>query len=70
MERSDDKVSLMSIEIETWKAPDGAVKHDFLFNRILIAPYEDRDGWELNVMFVNGTLYLEEHATEERLAER
>ena len=42
----------------------------FLFNRILIAPYENRDGWELNVMFVNGTLYFEEHATEERLAER
>ena len=42
----------------------------FPFNRILIAPYEDRDGWELNVMFVNGTLYFEEHATEERLAER
>ena len=41
-----------------------------LFNRILIAPYENRDGWELNVMFINGTLYLEEHATEERLAER
>ena len=42
----------------------------YLFNRILIAPYEKRDGWELNVMLVNGTLYFEEHATEERLAER
>jgi len=38
--------------------------------KILIAPYENRDGWELNAMFVNGTLYFEEHATEERLAER
>jgi hypothetical protein len=38
-----------------------------LLIRILIAPYENRDGWELNVMSVNGTLYFEEHA---RLAER
>ena len=37
------------------------------FNRILTAPYEDRDGWELNVMSVNGTLYFEEHLTDERL---
>jgi len=44
--------------------------YNFFFNRILIAPYENRNGWELNVMSVNGTLYFEEHATEERLAER
>ncbi|PPR03902.1 hypothetical protein CVT24_008094 [Panaeolus cyanescens] len=37
---------------------------------ILTAPYENRDSWELNVMHVNGTLYLEEHVSDERLAEK
>ena len=32
--------------------------------RILTAPYEDRDGWEMNVMLLSGTLYLEEHSSE------
>ncbi|KAG6369347.1 RAI1-domain-containing protein [Boletus reticuloceps] len=35
--------------------------------RILIAPYEERDGWELNVMRVGGTLYFEEHLSEAKL---
>jgi hypothetical protein len=68
MEGCHDKVSPMSIEFG--KLLTMLSITTFLFNRILIAPYENRDGWELNVMFVNGTLYLEEHATEERLAER
>lgn len=38
--------------------------------RILAAPYEEREGWDLNVMFMNGTLYLEEHLTEARLKEK
>jgi hypothetical protein len=70
MEGCHDKVSPMSIEIETGEFLMVLSITISLFNRILIAPYENRDGWELNVMFVNGTLYLEEHATEERLAER
>lgn len=41
-----------------------------LWERILTAPYEERDGWELNIMFVNGVLYLEEHLTEARLQEK
>ncbi|KAH7102787.1 RAI1 like PD-XK nuclease-domain-containing protein [Auriculariales sp. MPI-PUGE-AT-0066] len=39
-----------------------------VMTKILAAPYEDRDGWNLNVMSVNDTLYLEEHLTEEKLA--
>lgn len=38
--------------------------------RVLTAPYEERDGWELNIMCVNGVLYLEEHLTEARLQEK
>ena len=37
---------------------------------MLAAPYEEREGWDLNVMFVNGTLYLEEHLTKARLKEK
>jgi len=38
--------------------------------RFLIAPYESRDEWELNAMMVGGTLYLEEHATAEQIAQK
>ncbi|KAG5636955.1 hypothetical protein H0H81_006303 [Sphagnurus paluster] len=45
---------------------------DALFDRvrILTSPYEEREGWDLNVMFVNGTMYFEEHLSEERLKEK
>ena len=36
----------------------------------MTSPYEERDGWELNVMFRNGTLYFEEHSSEEKLVEK
>lgn len=29
-----------------------------------------RDGWELNVMRVNGTMYFEEHLSTEKLKEK
>ena len=40
--------------------------------RILTAPYEDSNGgvWDLNVMDVDGTLYLEEHTNDAKLAEK
>ncbi|PPQ81014.1 hypothetical protein CVT25_014522 [Psilocybe cyanescens] len=41
-----------------------------VMTKILTVPYENRDAWELNVMLVNGTLYLEEHLTEDRLREK
>jgi RAT1-interacting protein len=47
------------------KADEGLV-----VERILTCPYEERDSWEMNVMKVNGTLYFEEHQSDERLVER
>jgi len=41
-----------------------------VMTKILTAPYEERDGWELNVMRVEDTLYLEEHLTDVKLAEK
>ena len=38
--------------------------------RILNAPYEDRDSCVLNAMLVDGTLYLEEHSPDAKLAEK
>lgn len=38
--------------------------------KILIAPYEERDKWELNVMRLGDTIYLEEHATDQALAQK
>jgi RAT1-interacting protein len=38
--------------------------------RILTAPYEDRDGWDLNLMFVNDTMFFEEHVSEDKLKEK
>ncbi|KAG2018182.1 hypothetical protein CC2G_007632 [Coprinopsis cinerea AmutBmut pab1-1] len=51
--------------------PDnGVVCWRGIMTKILTAPYEDRDGWDLNVMFVNGVLYFEEHLTEKKLQEK
>ncbi|KAF8839526.1 RAI1-domain-containing protein [Paxillus ammoniavirescens] len=41
-----------------------------IMTKILIAPYEERDGWELNVMRVGETFYLEEHLTDAKLQEK
>ncbi|KLO11415.1 RAI1-domain-containing protein [Schizopora paradoxa] len=41
-----------------------------VMTKILTAPYEDRDGWELNVMNVADALYFEEHTTEGKLKEK
>lgn len=38
--------------------------------RILTAPYEERDGWELNVMLLDETLYFEEHISNEKMQEK
>jgi RAT1-interacting protein len=37
---------------------------------MLTAPYEERDVWELNVMCVDGTMYFEEHLSDEKLKEK
>ncbi|KAJ6464992.1 RAI1-domain-containing protein [Mycena sanguinolenta] len=41
-----------------------------VLTRILTAPYEERDGWDMNVMRANDVLYFEEHLTEEKLREK
>ena len=38
--------------------------------RLVTAPYEERDGWSLNAMLVNGMIYIEEHLTETQLLEK
>jgi RAT1-interacting protein len=38
--------------------------------RILTAVYEDRDGWELNVMCANGTMFFEEYLSTAKLLEK
>ncbi|KAJ6507959.1 RAI1-domain-containing protein [Mycena vitilis] len=48
----------------------GAVAWRGVLTRILTAPYEERDGWALNVMCVDGTLYFEEHLDDARLREK
>ncbi|KAF4571259.1 decapping endonuclease targeting mRNA [Pleurotus pulmonarius] len=45
----------------------GVVSWRGVMTKILTAPYEERDGWELNVMLVGGTMYFEEHLSEEKL---
>jgi RAT1-interacting protein len=45
-------------------------KADGEVERILTAPYEERDGWEMNIMCVDGVLYFEEHLDEARLREK
>ena len=65
MERRNDKVSyscVLRLQLNNYCLSAGA--------RILTAPYEDRDGCILNAMLVNGTLYLEEHLTDAKLAEK
>lgn len=35
-----------------------------------MAPYDETDSWELNVMLVNGTFYLEEHLSHAKLRDK
>ncbi|TDL20754.1 RAI1-domain-containing protein [Rickenella mellea] len=59
--RDEVKMDLSRAGIVSWRG---------VVTKILTAPYEERDGWELNVMSVNGTIYLEEHLSEEKLKEK
>ncbi|TCD63733.1 Protein rai1 [Steccherinum ochraceum] len=53
-----------------WLSTIGVVSWRGVMTKILTAPYEERDGWDLNVMLVNGTLYFEEHSSDARLVDR
>ncbi|KAI0643610.1 RAI1-domain-containing protein [Trametes meyenii] len=52
---------LKDISVVTWRG---------IMTKILTAPYEERDCCELNVMYMNGTLYIEEHLSDARLQEK
>ncbi|KAG8212941.1 RAI1-domain-containing protein, partial [Butyriboletus roseoflavus] len=53
------------------KAPDiHVMSWRGIMTKILIAPYEEREGWELNVMRVGGTFYFEEHLSDAKLKEK
>ncbi|KIP04285.1 hypothetical protein PHLGIDRAFT_109789 [Phlebiopsis gigantea 11061_1 CR5-6] len=57
----DGAAWLREIAVVSWRG---------VITKILTAPYEDHDGWALNVMLVDGTLYFEEHLTETKLQEK
>jgi len=48
----------------------GVIAWRGVMTRILTAPYEEREGWELNVMCVNGTLYFEEYVSDAKILEK
>ncbi|KIO26316.1 hypothetical protein M407DRAFT_24403 [Tulasnella calospora MUT 4182] len=48
-------------DVVTWRG---------VMTKIITAPYENREGWDLNAMFVNNCLYIEEHSTDARLQEK
>ncbi|KAF9041854.1 RAI1 like PD-XK nuclease-domain-containing protein [Rhodocollybia butyracea] len=58
-----EKMKLSDVGVVAWRG---------VITRILTAPYEDnpRETWDMNVMLVNGTLYLEEHRSEEMIIEK
>ncbi|KAL4062868.1 RAI1 like PD-XK nuclease-domain-containing protein [Scleroderma yunnanense] len=54
-------VSVPDIHVISWRG---------VMTKILVAPYEETDSWELNVMLVHGTFYLEEHLSDAKLKEK
>ncbi|KAJ8522655.1 hypothetical protein ONZ45_g789 [Pleurotus djamor] len=58
--QSDNPGALGEIGVVAWRGVMTKL-------RILTAPYEERDGWDLNVMLINGTMYFEEHLSEEKI---
>ncbi|KAF8522382.1 RAI1 like PD-XK nuclease-domain-containing protein [Gautieria morchelliformis] len=57
-------------ECEAERARASVVTWRGVVTKILTSPYEDRDGYDINVMCVDGTLYLEEHLSDEKLREK
>ncbi|SJL09830.1 uncharacterized protein ARMOST_13211 [Armillaria ostoyae] len=77
--KSNGKVALDDVAVVSWRGvmtryiasrPPSPSYRLISFSRILTAPYEDRDGWELNVMCINGTMYFEEHISNQKLSEK
>ncbi|KAF8896184.1 RAI1 like PD-XK nuclease-domain-containing protein [Infundibulicybe gibba] len=48
----------------------GVVAWRGVMTKILISPYEEREGWMLNVMNINDTMYFEEHYSEVQLNDK
>ncbi|KAG9316119.1 RAI1 like PD-XK nuclease-domain-containing protein, partial [Chiua virens] len=62
------KKSMCKASSSQSKAPDiHVMSWRGIMTKILTAPYEERDSWELNVMRVGGTLYFEEHLSDAKL---
>jgi len=57
----DGKAWLDGIGVICWRG---------IMTKLLTAPYEERDGWDLNVMLINDTLYFEEHLTDAKLEQK
>ncbi|CCM01915.1 uncharacterized protein FIBRA_03986 [Fibroporia radiculosa] len=53
-----------------WIRSIGVVSWRGVMTKILTAPYEDRDSWEMNVMAIDGTMYFEEHLSDAKLVEK
>ncbi|KAH8118243.1 RAI1-domain-containing protein [Phellopilus nigrolimitatus] len=60
----------LSDEVSPERQRANVVSWRGVMTKILTAPYEERDGWLLNVMCVNGTLYFEEHLSSQKLKEK
>ncbi|KAF9267999.1 RAI1-domain-containing protein [Marasmius fiardii PR-910] len=60
-ENQEGKLRLKDISIVAWRG---------VITKILTAPYEERDGWSMNVMVIDGTLHLEEHLDKGKLLEK
>lgn len=58
---SPSVVNVPDVNVMCWRG---------IMTKILAAPYEERDGWDLNVMLVKGTLYFEEHLSDAKLEEK
>ncbi|KAG9025657.1 decapping endonuclease targeting mRNA [Tulasnella sp. JGI-2019a] len=61
LEKDQVKAEASRCDVVTWRG---------IMTKIITAPYESRDGWELNVMLLGGTLYLEEHVNDNKLSEK
>ncbi|KAG6830863.1 hypothetical protein H0H92_014228 [Tricholoma furcatifolium] len=59
--RSTSVVPLHDVGVVAWRG---------VMTRILTSPYEEREGWDLNIMCIENTLYFEEHLSEEKLKEK
>ncbi|KIY46675.1 RAI1-domain-containing protein [Fistulina hepatica ATCC 64428] len=48
----------------------GVITWRGVMTKVLTAPYEERDAWDFNIMCVDRTIYIEDHLSDEMLAER